>query len=69
MSIFIMFAPKKERRAEKEENGSGTKRWEYACGKACATHGTQEFTATGARVKRRAAAKKEDRKKCAGEPM
>lgn len=35
-----------------EKNGSETRRWEYPRGKTCATHGTQEFTAMRARVKR-----------------
>lgn len=69
MSIFIMFAPKKERRGkrekvERERNGEtvGIHVW-----KARDARGTQEFTAPRARVKDRR--KRKSGEKCAAEPM
>jgi len=77
LSIFIMFAPKKERQGEKgekwrAERDSGNTRVEKRA-RATLARGTQEFTATGARVCKRPAKKKRERgtsgEKCAAEPM
>lgn len=68
MSIFIMFAPKKERQEEKEEkwkrgrDGTGAG-WEYTRWKVRDVRGTQEFTAARAHVKDRAKKEKSKKKK------
>lgn len=65
VNIHYVCAEKGEVVGEKWKRNEtvGTHAW-----KTCATHGTQEFTATRARVKR-TRTKKETEKKCAAEPM